>query len=286
VSHARIDAHQHFWDPTRAEYPWMTAAMAPIARRFGPEDLAPVLAESGMSRTIVVQARTSVDETTSFLAMAAGSRFVAGVVGWVDLTDPAIDDTIAALREGAGGSFLVGIRHPVHDEPDLDWLSRPDVRRGLAAVAAAGLTYDLLVRSRELPAAIRAVRDLPDLRFVVDHLAKPAIRDGGLEPWAGLIRPLAALPNSWCKLSGLVTEADWASWTVSELEPFVGHALDVFGPTRLLFGSDWPVCLLAASYAEVVGAARELTAALAESERAAIFGGAARLAYALREDGA
>ena len=278
-----VDAHQHFWDPARADYPWMTANMRPIARRFGPDDLAPLLTRARIGRTILVQARSNLDETREFLATAAATEFVAGVVGWVDLTDPAVGETIDALRAGPGGSFLVGIRHPVHDEPDPDWLVRPDVRRGLAAVASAGLAYDLLVRPRELPAAVRIAGAIPGLRFVVDHLAKPAIRGGKLEPWGSLVRPLGALPNTWCKLSGLVTEADWSRWRVADLDPFVGHALEVFGPERLLFGSDWPVCLLAASYLKVVEAARRLTGSLTDAELAAIFGGTARRVYGLDE---
>ncbi len=279
----RVDTHHHFLDPERFDYPWLTLGLEALRRRFGPADLAPLLAAAGIDRTILVQARTTLDESRECLATAAETGYVAGVVGWVDLTDPGVADTIAALRAAPGGEFLIGIRHLVHDEADPAWLAREDVRRGLAAVAAAGLTYDLLVRPRELPAALDTVRALPDLRFVVDHLAKPAIRDGRLEPWAHLVQPIAALPNSWAKLSGLVTEADWTSWSVSELAPFVDHALAVFGPGRLMFGSDWPVCLLAASYGEVVGAAEELTGALTESERAAIFGGTARAAYALRD---
>jgi L-fuconolactonase len=280
---ASVDAHQHFWDPALADYPWMTADMRSIARRFGPDDLEPLLAQARIGQTILVQARSSLDETREFLATAASTEFVAGVVGWVDLTDPAVGETIEVLQSGPGGSFLVGIRHPVHDEPDPHWLIRQDVRRGLAAVASAGLTYDLLVRPRELPAALETVQAIPELRFVVDHLAKPAIRGGRLEPWGSLVRLLAALPNTWCKLSGLVTEADWTRGRVADLEPFVDHALQTFGPERLLFGSDWPVCLLAASYPEVVAAARQLTGSLTGPERARIFGETARLVYRLDE---
>jgi L-fuconolactonase len=203
------------------------------------------------------------------------------VVGWVDLTDPGVGGTLDALRGGPGGEWLVGIRHQVHDEPDPDWLLRPDVRRGLAAIEAADLTYDFLVRPRELPAALVIAREMPDLRFVLDHLAKPTIRSGATEPWATLLSPFAELPNVACKLSGLVTEADRATWQVADLAPFVEIALETFGPRRLMFGSDWPVCLLAASYADVVAAARDLTAQLSGGERASVFGGAAESAYGL-----
>ncbi len=284
MSAPAIDAHQHFLDPGRVDYPWMTPALDPIRRPFGPDDLAPLLAETGIVWTILVEANASLEESRDCLATAAAG-FVAGVVGWVDLTDPGVGDAIAALRGGPGGAFLVGIRHHVHDEPDPDWLARRDVRRGLAAVAAAGLAYDLLVRPRELPAAIEVVRAMPDLRFVVDHLAKPPIRTGALDPWARLLRTLGDLPNTWCKLSGLVTEADWHAWDTSELAPYVTHALDVFGPDRLLFGSDWPVCLLAAGYSDVVDVARSLTDSLSRSERSAVFGGNAARVYGLQLPG-
>jgi L-fuconolactonase len=197
------------------------------------------------------------------------------------LTDPAVAEAIAGWRAAPGWGGLVGIRHQVHDEPDPDWLLRPDVGRGLDAVEAAGLTYDLLVRSRELPAALAVARERPGLRFVIDHLAKPPIRSGATEPWASLLRPFGELPNVWCKLSGLVTEADPVAWRVDDVAPFVDIALGIFGPARLMFGSDWPVCLVAASYADVVSAARELTAGLSIPEREAIFGGAAEHAYGL-----
>jgi L-fuconolactonase len=275
-----VDAHHHFWDPTRAIYPWLEPDW-PIARAFGPDELAPLLAANGIDRTILVQTRSSIDETREFLAAAAAGSFVAGVVGWVDLTDPGVAEMLAALRAGVGGERLVGIRHQVHDEPDLSWLLRADVRRGLEAVGSAGLVFDLLVRSRELPAALSTARTLPGMAFVVDHLAKPPIARGELEPWASLIAPFGGLPNVACKLSGLVTEADPERWTVADLRPFADHALKVFGPERVMFGSDWPVCLLAGSYDRVVDVARELTGGLSQAERDEVFGGSAVRAYRL-----
>lgn len=277
----RVDAHHHFWDPARASYPWLTADLAAINRAFGPDDLAPLLAAAGIQGSIVVQARHGLDETRELLEIAAGSPFVAGVVGWVDLTDAGVGITLDALREGVGGSRLVGIRHQVHDEPDPEWLLRPDVRRGLRAVAAAGLALDLLVRPRELPAAFEIVQATPEMRFVIDHLAKPPIREGALGPWAVLLQRFGPFENVSCKVSGLVTEADWGTWTVKDLEPFVRHALEVFGPGRLMFGSDWPVCLLAAPYPRVIEAARALTAHLSEPEQDAVFGGVAARVYRL-----
>jgi L-fuconolactonase len=277
-----VDAHHHLWDPARADYPWLTDELAPIRRRFGAEDLLPLLDAAGVDATVLVQTRSSVDETLEFLATAASTPRIAGVVGWVDLASPSVDDDIAALRAAPGGERLVGIRHQVQDEPDPGWLARPDVRHGLAAVARAGLAYDLLVRSRELPAALDAARALPDLRIVIDHLAKPPIASGALSPWAERLAPFGSLPNAWCKLSGLVTEADWARWTVAGLRPFADHALAVFGSGRLLFGSDWPVCLLGARYGHVLATARALTSGLSVDERAAVFGGTAIEVYRLR----
>jgi L-fuconolactonase len=276
-----VDAHHHFWDPAEADYPWLTDELEIIRRRFGPEDLEPLLAETGVTRTILVQTRSSIDETEAFLETASRIPFIAGVVGWVDLRDPGVAEAIARLRAGTGGENLVGIRHQVHDEPDPDWLGNAEVRRGIAAVGAAGLAYELLVRPRELPAALETVRSLPDVRFVIDHLAKPPIRDGAIQPWADLIRPFGGLANAWCKVSGMVTEAAWATWQPAELEPFVRHAVDVFGPGRLLFGSDWPVCLLAATYGEVLEATRETLAGLTPAELARVFGENAVEVYGL-----
>jgi L-fuconolactonase len=276
-----VDAHHHLLDPARFGYPWLTPELAAIDRRFGPDDLASDLAAAGIDRTILVQTIGSLEETRDFLATAAEVPFIGGVIGWVDLTDRGVTGTLESLRGGPGGEWLVGIRHQVHDEPDPDWLLRPDVRRGLAAIEAADLAYDLLVRPRELPAALIVAREMAGLRFVIDHLAKPPIRSGASEPWARLLRPFGELPNVSCKLSGLVTEADPATWQVADLAPYVEVALEAFGPGRLLFGSDWPVCLLAASYADVVAAARDLTEDLTGDERVAVFGGAAETAYRL-----
>jgi len=276
-----VDAHHHLWDPATSDYPWLTDELAVIRRRFAPDDLAPELAAAGVAATVLVQTRSSQDETAEFLALAVGTPFIRGVVGWADLTDPTVPEAIAALRAGPGGARLVGIRHQVHDEPDPEWLLRKEVVRGIRAVGAAGLAYDLLLRPRELPAALALARRLPDVRFVIDHLAKPPIASGALEPWRERITPFAALDHVACKVSGLVTEADWSSWTPADLQPFVDHAIDVFGPERLLFGSDWPVCLLAASYKEVVSAARTTLGALSEAELAVVMGGNARRIYAL-----
>lgn len=280
-----VDAHHHFWDPARATYPFLTDDLAAIRRRFGPEDLRPLLQRTGIERTVLVQARGDLDETRALLATAAETAFIGGVVGWADLADAGLADTIAELRALPGGGKLVAIRHQVHDEPDPDWLARPEVRRGIATVGAAGLAYDLLVRPRELPAALAAVRALPNARFVIDHLAKPAIASGALEPWAERLRPFGALPNAWCKVSGMVTEADWAAWRPDDLVPYVRHAIETFGPDRLMFGSDWPVCLLAASYEQVVESTRLALAGLSSGEMALVFGETATTVYGLDRTG-
>ncbi|MFC4498006.1 MULTISPECIES: amidohydrolase family protein [Streptomyces] len=286
-----VDAHHHVWDLSVRDQDWITGPeLAPLRRDFALADLEPEARAAGVVATVLVQTVTVAEETPEFLALAAGSDLVAGVVGWTDLTAPDVADRLAALRELPGGQHLVGIRHQVQGEPDPRWLLRPDVLRGLSAVADAGLVYDLLVTPRQLPAAIEAARRLPELALVLDHLAKPPISTGVLEPWAGEIGRLAALPNTVCKLSGMVTEADWTSWTTAGLRPYADTVLDAFGPGRLMFGSDWPVCRLAATgYAQVMDTARELTSGLTAAERHEIFRGTAVRTYGLegvRPDGA
>lgn len=276
-----VDAHHHFWDPSKADYPWLTDELAVIRRPFGPDDLAPSLRAAGVEATVLVQTRSSFEETVDFLAIAAATPFVRGVVGWVDLTDAAVGDTLAELRERPGGDHLVGIRHQAHDEPDPDWLIRDEVVRGVEAVGRAGLVYELLVRTRELPAALLLARRLPDVPFVVDHIAKPPIAHGSLEPWASRMAPFAELGHVACKVSGMVTEADWTSWTQADLRPYVDHVVRVFGPERLLFGSDWPVCLLAATYGGVIDAARQTLDGLGGDDLAKVFGGTAERLYRL-----
>ena len=278
----RIDAHHHFWDPARYSYPWMAGdAMAPVRRAFTPDDLRGTLGEERIDGTVLVQTRSSVQETREFLDVAAATGFVHGVVGWVDLTSPSVADDLDALLGGPAGRWLVGIRHQVHDEPDPEWLARADVRRGLAAVQARGLAYDLLVRARELPAAVDTVRALPGLRFVLDHIAKPRIADGRDDPWSQRMPALAAQPNVAVKLSGMVTEADWATWTPRDLRPFVGDVVGWFGVGRLMFGSDWPVCLLAGSYHAVLGGLIEALPALSPGELDQVLGMNALRTYQL-----
>ena len=252
----RIDAHVHVWGPRELErYDWMTPEMAAIRRPFGLDDLEPLLDAHRFESAVLVQTYSSVEETEAFLELAAQSPRVAGVVGWVDLTNPDLAETLGELRARPDGHYLVGIRHQVHDNADPDWLLREDVRRGLRALQEAGLVYDLLVRTRELPAGLETARAFPELRIVVDHIAKPPIAAGELEPWATHMADLARLEHVSCKLSGLVSEADWEGWRREDLAPYVDRAVECFGEERLLFGSDWPVCTLAASYDDVVAVA-------------------------------
>ncbi|MEU0090237.1 amidohydrolase family protein [Kribbella sp. NPDC006257] len=277
----RVDAHHHIWDLAVREQTWMVGAeLEPIRRNFSIDDLAPLTADAGVTATVLVQTVGVPEETPEFLEVAASNDLVAGVVGWVDLTADDVADALAALKERADGSWLKGIRHQVHDEPDQRWLCRDDVRAGLKAVAEAGLVYDLLTKTPHLPSAVETAAALPELTFVVDHISKPVV-GGDLEPWATDLRALAALPNVSCKLSGMVTEASWTDWKVSDLKPYVEVVLDAFGPDRVMFGSDWPVCLLAASYAEVVEAAEALTSDLTPDEQTAIFETTARHTYQL-----
>ncbi|MET9504218.1 amidohydrolase family protein [Streptomyces sp. NPDC006622] len=276
-----VDAHHHVWDLAVRDQDWITGEeLAPLRRDFTLDDLEPEARAVGVTATVLVQTVTVAEETPELLALAARNELVAGVVGWTDLTAPGVADALAGLRELPGGEQLVGIRHQVQGEPDPGWLLRPDVRSGLASVAEAGLVYDLLVKPHQLAAAHEAALRLPGCTFVLDHLGKPPIASGELHPWADAVRLLASLPNTVCKLSGMVTEAD-RPWSVKDLKPYADTVLDAFGPERLMFGSDWPVCRLTATYAEVGGAAGELMAGLSPAERREVFAGTALRTYGL-----
>ncbi|MET7383959.1 amidohydrolase family protein [Streptomyces sp. NPDC005529] len=278
----RVDAHHHVWDLAVRDQDWITGGeLQPLRRNFGMTDLEPEAVAAGVDRTVLVQTVTVTEETPEFLSLAERNPLVAGVVGWTDLTRPDVADELARLRELPGGHRLKGIRHQVQGERDPGWLLRPDVRRGLDAVAEAGLVYDLVVLPHQLPMCARAAAAHPGLTFVLDHLGKPPIASGAPEPWAGAVRELAALPNTACKLSGLVTEADPARRTPDDLRPYADTALAAFGPGRTMFGSDWPVCTLAASYGEVMYLAEELTTGLSPGEREAVFAGTATRVYGL-----
>jgi len=278
-----IDAHQHYWVYNSEEYSWIDDSMAAIRRDFLPEHLRPELEGNGFQGSVVVQTRQTLQETRWLLELADRSPDIVGVVGWVDLTDPGVERTFVELMDRPDGRYLVGIRHLVHDEPDADWLLRDDVRRGLAVLDKHGLVYDLLLKVREIPAALRTVGDFPTLRFVIDHIAKPNIGANSMSPWAELMGGFKAhRGHVWCKLSGMAEEADWASWTPQQLAPFVDRVLEIFGPGRCMFGSNWPVCLLAGDYRRIKAALEECTSALSADERAYVMGGSAIEAYRLR----
>ncbi len=280
-----IDAHHHLWDPAARRHAWLDA-LPQIRGPFTLADYQAAAAAEGVTASVLVQVLASAGETEEFLALAAASAgggppVIAGVVGWADLTRADLGDELDRLCGLPGGDRLVGLRHLAQDEPDPGWLARPGVKRGLRAVGAAGLAFDLLVRPAQLPAALRTAAELGDVRFVLDHGAKPEIAAGRIEPWAELTGALARLPNVTCKLSGLVTEAG-AGWSAADFVPYVDRLLDSFGPGRLMFGSDWPVCLLAAGYPEVMALARDtLGGRLSQGERAAVFGANAAGVYGL-----
>jgi len=276
----RIDAHHHVWDLSVRDQPW-TKDLPVLRRSFSYDELAPALRAHDIDGTVVVQTVCVPEETPQLLSLAAATRAITGVVGWTDLEADDVMDRLAALRGGSGGGRLVGIRHQVQEESDPQWLARAAVRRGLAAVADAGLAYDLVVRSDQLPMVIDVVRALPQANFVLDHGGKPPIADGTLEPWRSHVRELAGCPNITVKLSGLATEAQPPTLDARTLWPYAETLLDAFGPARTMFGSDWPVCLLAGSYDETVRAATEFTEHLAADERADVFGETACRVYRL-----
>ncbi len=273
-----IDAHHHFWRYTPEEYGWIDDSMAILRRDFLPVDLAAELAPVGVEGVVSVQARQTLKETRWLLDHAARHDFIRGVVGWAPLVQPGIEEILAEL---AGNPKLVALRHVVQAEPDDSFILREDFNAGIRTLRQFGLGYDILIFEKHLPQTIRFVDRHPDQVFVVDHIAKPRIREGILSPWRENIRELAKRPQVYCKLSGLVTEADPANWSRSTLAPYIETVLEAFGPARLMFGSDWPVCLLGVTYAGWMELAREAVPALSPAEKARIFGGTAKEAYRL-----
>jgi L-fuconolactonase len=270
-----IDAHQHVWSLAAHDQPWLRMpGNEPLLRDFSEADLRPLAAEAGVTATVVVQTIAEPAETPELLQLAAASDLVAAVVGWVDLQSEQVADTIAALQEGPDGAFLRGIRHPVLIESDQDWLRRPAVQRGLAAVGVAGLCYDLVLPPSMLPAAVDAVAACPDTIFVLDHLGNPDVAGPPEDAWAAAIRQLAAFPNTFAKLSGILAEP-------ADLVPYYEIALAAFGPDRLMYGSDWPPSTLTASYGDVLTTAKTLIAPLTPTEQTAILAGTATRAYRL-----
>jgi L-fucono-1,5-lactonase len=270
-----LDAHVHLWDLAVRDQPWI-AAGSPVRRSFGLGDLRSALAGTPVAGVILVQVLNDAAETADFLACAADADLVRGVVGWADLTAPDFTATLAGLRSTG---WLLGLRHQALAEPDpAGWLGRPVIRRSLAVLEAAGLPFDLMIRPAHFAAARQAARDHPGLQFVLDHLGKPPIAKGELGPWAAELRSLAAEPNVSCKLSGLQTIAS-PDWTYRDLAPYIDVALEAFGPSRLLFGSDWPVSSQAASYSRVCDVARAACSALSPGEQAAVLAANAHAIY-------
>lgn len=246
----------------------MTPALDVLCRDYLPRMLEPILQTNGIKQTVLVQASNTLEETRWLLELADETSFIGGVVGWVDLQS---DEVGAQLDEFVTHAKFKGIRHLVESEPLDDWLMQPNVIRGLRELASRDLTFDLLVHTRHIKHALEAVKQCPELRFVVDHMAKPPIKSGEINEWARELKPLSALPNVWCKLSGLVTEADWTNWRVEDLKAYVETGLEYLGPERMMFGSDWPVCLLAANYERVLQAFELLLAGLDENDRQRIL---------------
>jgi L-fuconolactonase len=274
----RIDAHQHFWDLGRFEYSWMPPEPSVLRQTFLPDRLARILTRNRFDGSVVIQANTLLAETNWLLDLASANEFIRAVVGWVDLTDPLLGSVLDELQKHPK---FKGVRHPVHDEPDDRWLLRADVLAGLTELARRGLPYDLLLRPRHLPLVTRIADRVPDLRMVIDHIAKPLIAAQALEPWARDIEVASQLPRVYCKLSGMITEADPKSWMVEHLRPYVNHVMRIFGPDRLMFGSDWPVCMVAGTWKEALAAFTQSIGAQPIEVREKLLGETAQRFYGI-----
>ncbi len=266
----RIDAHQHFWNYNRAEYEWINGEMAALQRDFLPEHLKPLLAANGFEGSVAVQARQSIEETLWLLELAERNEWIKGVVGWVDLCSV---DVRVQLERLAVNQKLVGVRHVVQGEPDDEFMLRSDFKKGIGRLKEFGLAYDLLLFPRHLAVALKLVKEFPEQMFVLDHIAKPAIAQGLLEPWGRDIRQLAMFANVSCKLSGMVTETLWKSWKKGDFRPYLDTVLEAFGADRLMIGSDWPVCTVSGDYRTTMGIVTEHVERLTVDEQAAILGG-------------
>jgi len=268
-----IDAHQHFWIYNDREFAWLDDSMAALRRNFLPADLQPELKANGFLASVVVQTCQTLEETRWLLGLAEQNSSILGVVGWADLCSPEI---ALQLKDLAANPKLVGLRHIVQVEPDDRFLLRPDFLRGIAALEQFDLAYDILIYARHLPVAIEFVKQFPRQRFVLDHMAKPPIKMKEIDLWADGIRRLSAFPNVYCKMSGLVTEADWQHWTRDDIAPYLEVVFDSFGPDRLMIGSDWPVCLVAASYAQATGLVKDYILKRAPDRASDVLGGNAQ----------
>ena len=264
-----IDAHQHFWSYNQCEYDWIDEAMPLIRRDFLPAELQPLLENNGFQGSVVVQVRQTLEETRWLLKLAEDNQYILGVVGWVDLRSPQLRTQLHSL---AGKPKLVGVRHIVQGEPD-EFLLQPDFLRGISLLEEFNLAYDILIYAKHLPDAVEFVSRFPRQRFVLDHLAKPPIKSGDIDVWERGIRELASFPNVYAKLSGLVTEADWQSWKPEHVRPYLDVAFECFGPPRLMIGSDWPVCTLAASYQGTMNLIKDYLSGYTAEQREAVLGG-------------
>ena len=276
----KIDSHQHYWNYTAHpdHYVWMSDELGALRRNFMPEDLAPILTELGFDGTVAVQAREMVEETDFLLDLADQSPWILGIVGWIDLCDP---DAEPLVEKYAAHPKLKGLRLLIHDRPDPEFAVSPEHLRGISWLKRYGLTYDLLLKPPHIEPATRLVDQFPDQKFVVDHIAKPDIPSGELSPWAEDLRELARRPNVFCKVSGMVTTADWASWTPAQFTPYLDVVLNAFGPSRLMIGSDWPVCTCAASYQRTMRTTMAWAARLSPDEQADLLGGTCARFYGL-----
>ena len=274
----RIDSHQHFWDLDRLSYPWMPPAPSPLLQNFLPRNLKPALDRNRFDGSIAVQATTQPEEAAWLLNLAEENAFILGVVAWVDLTSPGLGHILDHLQVHAK---FKGVRHPVHDEPDDRWLLRAEVVEGLRELERRGIPYDLLLRPRHLPVVVELVERVPDLPMVIDHIAKPMIAQRVMDGWAEDMERIAKIPHIHVKLSGMVTEANPAKWSAEDLRPYVQHVLRLFGPDRLMFGSDWPVCLPAGSWKEVLAAFTQALGAQSIDLREKILGETAQRFYKL-----
>jgi L-fuconolactonase len=273
-----IDAHHHLWRYSPQEYGWLDESMASLRRNFLPKDLERVLASSGVDGAVAVQARQTLDETRWLLQLADECATIRGVVGWAPIAG---EDFPGVMEEFENRPKLKGLRHVIQGEKDENYILREDFNSGIRAMLGSGLVYDILIYERHLPQTIEFVDEHPEQIFVLDHVAKPLIREGLLEPWAARIRELARRENVWCKVSGMVTEADWAAWTPESLRPYVDVVVEAFGVRRLMAGSDWPVCLVACEYSRWFEVLREYFAGFSEGEKDAVFGGTAIEVYGL-----
>jgi L-fuconolactonase len=274
----RIDAHHHLWRYAVKEYGWIDDAMGALRRDFLPQDLTAEMRAAGVDGAVAVQARQTVEETRWLLELAEGCEAIRGVVGWAPIAGA---EFTTAMEELAGRPKLKGLRHIVQGEPDERFLLREEFNRGIRGIRGTELVYDVLIYERQLPQATEFVDLHPGQAFVLDHIAKPRIREGALEPWASRIRELAKRENVTCKVSGMVTEADWGGWTAETLRPYLDVVVEAFGPARLMAGSDWPVCLVACGYTQWFGVLEAYFAGFSETERAAVFGATTKRVYRL-----